>query len=174
MKANPDLVKALLVMAELFSKEFSEAGAQMMVQDLSEYPVDQVLAALRQCRLELRTFPTVADVVSRIPGQGIDYRSRAIEIAGRIMKSVTFLGPYKAREARQEVGEVGWAVVSMSGGWPSICEMSDKEIGVRMPQWTNMAESMLRRGVTPPATRLEGPKSDRIQIKMPEWPKEKK
>lgn len=63
---DPELIKALLVTSEIYGKEFSETAATVLAQDLSEYSTSLVIKALSKCRRELRTFPTLADIISRI------------------------------------------------------------------------------------------------------------
>lgn len=63
---NPELVQAVAVTAELCGRTFSENAARVFVEDLTQYPVNQVLGALRRCRREVRGILTVNDVVSRL------------------------------------------------------------------------------------------------------------
>lgn len=66
MNANPQVLKALAVTAQIYGKELSAEAAEVLALDLAEFPSDPVLASLGRCRRELRTFPTVADIVARI------------------------------------------------------------------------------------------------------------
>lgn len=61
-----ELLKALGVTAELTGTDLSEAAARMMAEDLSAYPLQQVLVALTRCRRELKSRLTIAAVVERI------------------------------------------------------------------------------------------------------------
>lgn len=61
-----EVIKALMVTAELFGKDITEAAATMLLSDLDGYRDQDVLDSLAKCRRELRTFPTVSDIVSRI------------------------------------------------------------------------------------------------------------
>lgn len=63
---NENLLKAIAVTAELTGTELSVDAARMMVEDLSQYPVELVLKALTKCRRELKTRMSLADVISRI------------------------------------------------------------------------------------------------------------
>lgn len=66
MTASSTLLEAVAVTAELCGRVFSEAAAQVFVDDLAAYPEPQVLAALRRCRREVKGVLTVQDVVSRL------------------------------------------------------------------------------------------------------------
>lgn len=67
MPADLQVIQALTVTAELMGKEFSSpAAARMLAEDLADFPVPAVVLALTRCRRELRTFPTLADIIARI------------------------------------------------------------------------------------------------------------
>jgi hypothetical protein len=62
------LVLHLRATAELFGKTLSPEAAQIFMEDIAVYPEDKLLAALSKCRKELGRFPTIADIITRIPG----------------------------------------------------------------------------------------------------------
>ncbi len=63
---NNQITNALQAMGQIYGREISTAAAMMIVQDLSPYADQEILDALSRCRRELKFFPTVADIVSRI------------------------------------------------------------------------------------------------------------
>lgn len=66
MPANPELIKALAVTAKVMGTMLDEDAARMFADDLSAYPLPQVMAALSKCRREVKGRLTVSDVVSRL------------------------------------------------------------------------------------------------------------
>lgn len=60
------LLEALAVTAELTGTQLSEGAARVMADDLSHYPVSQVLGAFSRCRRELKGRLTVAAIVERL------------------------------------------------------------------------------------------------------------
>lgn len=66
MKTFKDVEDALRVMGEIYGKTISPSAAMMIAQDLAEFSPDDILSALASCRKELKFFPTIADLVSRI------------------------------------------------------------------------------------------------------------
>jgi hypothetical protein len=54
-------------MGELSGRTLSEGAARMFADSLSSFQPDAVLKALELCRRELNRFPTIADVIARIP-----------------------------------------------------------------------------------------------------------
>lgn len=63
---NPKLIRSIQATSELYGRNLSAVAAELFLSDLSFYPEDQILTALAKCRRELRTFPTVADVLQRM------------------------------------------------------------------------------------------------------------
>ncbi|MCD6674864.1 MAG: hypothetical protein LT106_18680 [Burkholderiaceae bacterium] len=61
-----ELIKAVAVTAELCGRTFSDAAAEVFVDDLAGFPEPAVFAALVRCRKEVRGLLTVQDVISRI------------------------------------------------------------------------------------------------------------
>jgi len=60
------VINALRVTAEMCGSQYSDDAARMFVSDLSPYPVDQVLGALKRCRREVKGRLTPADVINRL------------------------------------------------------------------------------------------------------------
>lgn len=60
------LLQAIAVTAELTGTELSKAAANVMAEDLAQYPENKILAALVKCRRELKGRMTPNDVISRI------------------------------------------------------------------------------------------------------------
>ena len=61
-----EIVKALAVVSEVMGTEVSPAAAQLMVGELSAYPANAVLKALRRCARECKHRLVLADVIERI------------------------------------------------------------------------------------------------------------
>lgn len=61
-----ELFRAIAATAELTGTDLTEAAARVFADDLSAYPLHQVLAALTRCRREVKGRLVLADVISRI------------------------------------------------------------------------------------------------------------
>ncbi len=64
--ASTELIKAVMVTAELMGTALSADGARVMCDDLDAYPEPQVMAALTRCRREVRNRLTLADIIARL------------------------------------------------------------------------------------------------------------
>jgi hypothetical protein len=64
--SQADLLQAIAVTAELCGTNLSEPAARLLLQDLSKFDEQSVLAALSKCRRELKGRLTLAEVITRI------------------------------------------------------------------------------------------------------------
>lgn len=60
------LIRTLQGTAEIYGRQMSSVAAEVFLEDLRAFPEESLLLALSKCRKELRTFPTVADILARI------------------------------------------------------------------------------------------------------------
>ena len=63
---DPKLLQIVSATGEIFGKQLSTDAYLIFLADLDNFTSSDVSAALSKCRKELRTFPTVSDVISRI------------------------------------------------------------------------------------------------------------
>lgn len=63
---DQELIGIVKATGEIYSRQVSPVAARMFLEDLSGFSSAQIKAALSKCRLELKSFPTVADIVARI------------------------------------------------------------------------------------------------------------
>lgn len=61
------IVQALTIAFQFVNQTMPDAAIEEMAADLSGYPVDNVLAALKRCRNELKAI-RYSDIIDRIPG----------------------------------------------------------------------------------------------------------
>lgn len=68
MKPSEDqkLLEVVKATGEIYGKQVSLAAALMFLADLDGYSSEAIKTALAKCRKELKTFPTVSDVIARI------------------------------------------------------------------------------------------------------------
>jgi hypothetical protein len=64
--ASKAVIQTIAITAQIYGKEFSEDAARVFAGDLDGFPEQAILTAIAKCRRELRFFPTVADILSRI------------------------------------------------------------------------------------------------------------
>jgi len=65
--ARSDVLKAIASTAAICGRAFASSDpVELMADDLAVFDDNAVVLAIARCRKELRTFPTVADIISRI------------------------------------------------------------------------------------------------------------
>ena len=64
--SSRELVEPLMLTAEVCGTDLSEGAATMIAGELAEYDRNQVMSALRKCRLELKGRLTMAAIIERL------------------------------------------------------------------------------------------------------------
>lgn len=82
-RQHDDVVKLLVLVAEVSGSSVSEAAAALIVRKLESYPHAAVMAALNRCAVECKHRLTLADIVERID----DCRPSVEEAWARFPKS---------------------------------------------------------------------------------------
>lgn len=144
MQATPsptqnDVVKALMAMAVIYDKQMTEAAADLLVSDLSEFEPAKILGALKLCRLELTRFPTTAEIIKRMSVKSES--SQAQEIVATIFKAIAWNGYTNPQGAQAMIGEVGWKAVQYMGGWQRLCDSPAEDTGMLRAQIRKAVES---------------------------------
>jgi hypothetical protein len=65
MKRVENVIKA---MSQIYDKKFTSETMVLFLADLEGYTENQLIEALKKCRKELKFFPSIAEILERIPG----------------------------------------------------------------------------------------------------------
>lgn len=95
----------------------------MYVEDLADYPENDVIAAYQSYRKnpKNRVMPLPAQIIGLLNPE-LSPDAKAIEVANRIRSAIGKYGWPNPNDARAYIGELGWKVVERAGGWNYICE----------------------------------------------------
>ncbi|OFZ18520.1 MAG: hypothetical protein A2X94_00835 [Bdellovibrionales bacterium GWB1_55_8] len=139
-------IKALIVQTSAyFGQKFEDHVVQMFAEDLADLPVEKVASALKELRRDPKTtrFPLPA-AIRAVAKPTLVPEHEAIEAASRIIAAVARIGSYRSDDARQEVGELAWAIVQSEGGWENVCQMlTHDNLSILRAQWKHLAVSKL-------------------------------
>lgn len=159
MKTKQDLVKALMVMANYYEKNITPDMATMILDDLKDYPIDEVIDALKLCRMELNRFPTISDIIKRTNPKS--EASQAQEIVENIFTTISYHGQYNPDAARYALGEHGWKTVMLMGGWIRVCSTPADDTTTLRAQLKRAAETVvedkIRHGAISSGYQIAGP-----------------
>ena len=124
MTQQSGLAKAIVLTAAYYGREISEAVLKMYIKDLSDLDETKCILAYDAWRKkpENKTFPLPAQIREMLnPTISLTNEQIAADIAGRIVGAVSKFGYSNPKEAREFIGDVGWIVVELRGGWNFIC-----------------------------------------------------
>lgn len=138
------LKKLFVATALYYGHEIPDQALSLYVADLEDLPFDEISRAMHEIRRDPKTTrcPIPAQIRARSQS-GSDPLSQAQIIAGRILESISRVGPYRTDEAREQIGPIGWRVVELSGGWSVVCDIQTDDIGTHRAQWNRIAHALL-------------------------------
>jgi hypothetical protein len=117
------LKETIILTASYYGKALSEPVLAMYVDDLSDLPTGDVIAAYRDYRRNPKNvhFPLPAQIRG-IVQPVVDPDSASREVAARINGAIVKFGSWRGEDARAYIGTVGWSIVESYGGWSALCE----------------------------------------------------
>jgi len=136
---NP-ITKMLLDMARFYGQDLDKRQLEMYTEIMSQFDQKTVLQAGRDYVRDTKNtrFPMPPHkIMEKYLPKTPDNRDLAIETANRIVQAVGKFGYTNPTDARQYVGEAGWAQVQRSGGWAFLCA----ELGVSIDKTTFFAQT---------------------------------
>jgi hypothetical protein len=155
------LNKLVLENLVFYDAPVNEQKVKMFAAELADLPIERLAQAFAAFRQEKgrRQMPMPADLRARVQPTSVSDESIAIEAVSRVVTAISKFGPYRQADAKEYVGELGWAVVHRQGGWQEVCQV--EIVGVFQSQALKVARAVLeqsRAGLLDRAPELpEGP-----------------
>jgi hypothetical protein len=142
-------LKLLLVAtAAYYGARIPDDALALYAEDLEDLPLESIQSALRDLRRDPKTtrLPLPAVIRQKLAPEALSDEDLAIEAVNRIFQAVARFGWPNPVAAREMIGEVGWRVVEMDGGWQTVCRElnEDNKVGYRA-QWKGLALVQIRR-----------------------------
>lgn len=133
-----------------YSRQSNPATIAMFIEDLENFPLGQIQMAIKKYRQDPKnkTFPLPAQLID-ILNPSVNPKNEAIEMASKILESISTFGYPNEEKAKEYLGEYGWQIVKRWGGWDYLC----KNLGVTIQistfqaQTRDMAISLYERNV---------------------------
>ena len=125
--SNPSrrFVTALVALAEYYGRDLSEGVIALYWQGLSQYPIDELEAAIGRHLQNPDTgqwMPKIADIVRMIDGTT---QSAATLAWAKVMRAVGSVGQYQSLAFDDAVIHLA---IDDLGGWPGICQTAEAEL----------------------------------------------
>lgn len=137
----------IYAIAEMTNTVVSDFMLQLYDEQLSPLGYPKVNAALKRVFADAgarKGFPTVNDIKKEMGASELNPDDEANLIAGNIVGAIRRIGSYNHEGAREAIGEIGWKVVNMLGGWAPLCErVHDDDLPTYTAQFRQMAKAML-------------------------------
>lgn len=158
MNKLAEIMKLIAALGEYYDKALTPGQVAMYAQDLMVLEPEQLKQAILTYRNDPRNdrFPLPVKLKAMV-GAAVNPEDEAIQISGRILGAIASVGPYQGQRARELIGEIGWQVVQMEGGWQTICEIETDDIPIRKAQWRNLAKSLIEHPRRPSVPMLPEP-----------------
>lgn len=165
MPTKDQLLKDMLLYNfTYYGTQLSEAMVKMFATELADLEIEDLQRAFAEFRREKgrRQMPMPADIRWKIKPDVCSDRALATEAAARILTAISKFGHPNGIHAKEYIGQLGWSVVTMQGGWIELCRSvgDDVPTSVAQSQWIRLAESLLEMGRA--LTRDESGKSKAI------------
>lgn len=148
----------LIGMAEVFGETLTDTRLRAYLKVLKQVTAEDLKRAGESILVDetLRRFPLPAQILA-VCNPVLSPEEEAKEVAGRIIASVTKFGYSNQAEAREYIGNLGWEVVKMQGGWAELCRnMRNHMIPTLQAQYRELAITLRKKAIignldTPPS-----------------------
>lgn len=145
MNPKLDIARIVIGLAEYYDKKLTPTQLDMYAEDLMELGASKLVQAVRLYRNDGRNdkFPLPSKLKAMVELQP-DQQAR--DAVARIMTAISRIGPYQNAVAREFIGDLGWSVVTLQGGWEEVVKgVKDDNKGILNAQWRELAISLIKK-----------------------------
>lgn len=165
-----EIAKLIASLGEYYDKKLSPTQIAMYVDDLCELSSEDLATAIRIYRNDPKNsfFPLPGKLKALI-NPAPDPESEAALIAESIAGAIAKVGPYRS----PKLCLVAHQIISMAGGWQSLCELITYDnLATYKAQWRMAAKGLLGRAQREHYLALPDSVQNKIDIGriLPEWP----
>jgi hypothetical protein len=142
-----NLKRLIIQVSAYYDRDLKPEVVSLMASDLEDLPYADVVKAYDSYRRNGKhdRFPLPSVIREMVRPEGLTDDQMAVEIAARIVTAIAKFGWNNAKEAREYVGEIGWAVVNKQAGWERLCEgLRRDNIAVYQAQTRELAKVQIR------------------------------
>lgn len=133
-----------------YQRPIDDLTLSMYAEDVADVPAEKIEEAMRKYRKNpvnrVPPLPAQIRALAQPETQPVSNKAQATEAAARIVSAIRKFGWNNQAEAQKFIGELGWRVIELQGGWLAQCESTDPT-GVLQAQWTRLGEAILERGI---------------------------
>jgi hypothetical protein len=146
MGQRVDILKAVAVLGEIYDRQISKELVEvwnMILEDLSPDEVNRGVK-LFMSNPANKFFPKPAEILALArPTANVDEEANIL--ANKIIGAISKIGPYRSADAKSLLGEVGWTIVQLRGGWEQLCIVDNEQLGTLSAQLREIAKALLNK-----------------------------
>lgn len=131
----------LKLLAAILGADVAQKVLQAYVEILAAYPKREVLAAIKWAATNCKFFPKPVELLERT--NPAPTREDADAVAGRAIEAIYRFGLYRSKEAQIYIGHEGWKAVSRVGGWRTLCDSREDQLGTLRAQLRDQCLSVM-------------------------------
>jgi hypothetical protein len=128
MKKLDEHIKFVLTIAAYYRETLADMTVKMWAEDLADIPVDALNKVFREITEDpkITRCPLPAILKQKLKGSMPSVEDEARQITEKIWGAVSKFGHSNPAMARDYIGEVGWQLIRMQGGWSDLCATADR------------------------------------------------
>ena len=141
--------EVLIGMAEVFGETLTDTRLKAYLKVLRQVTVEELKRAGELILVDetLRRFPLPAQILA-VCHPALSPEEESKEVAGRIIAAVPKYGYSNQEEAKAYIGDLGWEVVKMQGGWAEMCRnMRNHMIPTLQAQYRELALTLRKKAI---------------------------
>lgn len=142
-KKQSEIFDALNKLSIFMGQKQSTERLTVFAEMLSSFGTEEVRNALRVHAMTSKFFPQLSEVVDHLQVKKIQDDPEII--SSLILRSISEFGTYNPQGARDSLGESAWEVVSIFGGWQSLCSITNDQVQVVRAQLRELARAVIRK-----------------------------
>jgi len=139
-----EIIKLLVLMAQLYNKNLTENIIEVYCDILEELSSEELNRAFKKIMKDpnQRFFPLPAEILQAAKEDSRSNKDLAMEVVSKIFYAISKIGPYRSKEARDHIGEIGWEVIQREGGWEFVNEiLNESNSQTIKAQWRDTIQS---------------------------------
>jgi len=145
MSLRNKIAEAYLGLGESFGRSISEIGLKIFLNSIADLPEQIVLDGIMRCALELKYFPSIAEIRHRAnPSEGITDEVIANDTVSKVIQAMSKFGYTNSDKAKEFIGELGWELVTREGGWENVCRNVElDQLPIYRAQWRELIKAII-------------------------------
>jgi len=152
-KPERDFFQLLETLGSITSTQLNEFVINLYFEALNPFGLDKVNKVLMAYMMDLDQYgkmPTIRAIKIKLGVVAVSKELQSKEVSAKILSAISKFGytvsvnDTKIDDIKKYVGDIGWKVIDLQGGWNAICEsVTNANKSTYQAQWRDLALSVL-------------------------------